>query len=68
MRNQNYTSFEEIEYDLKRLNLERQIAVEQLKSFKVQVQKDLQPLNWIQSGFKVASKLSTVMLLKKLFK
>ncbi len=68
MRNQNYSSFKEIEYDLKRLNLERQIAVEQLKSFKVQVQEDLQPLNWVQSGFKLAGKLSTVVLLKKLFK
>jgi hypothetical protein len=68
MRNENYSSFEEIEYDLKRLNLERQIAVEQLKSFKVQIQEDLQPLNWVQSGFKIAGKLSTVMILKKLFK
>ena len=31
MRNKNYTSFEEIELDLKLLSLERKIAVEELK-------------------------------------
>tara|TARA_R110000796_G_scaffold37722_4_gene95240 strand:- start:138922 stop:139128 length:207 start_codon:yes stop_codon:yes gene_type:complete len=68
MKNKNYNSFEEIELDLKLLSLERKIAVEELKSLKHKVQEDLQPIHWIQSGFKMAGKLSTIMLLKKIFK
>jgi len=68
MRHKNYTSFEEIEHDLKLLSLERKIAVEELKGLKHKIQEDLQPIHWIQSGFKIAGKLSTLMLLKKLFK
>ena len=68
MNNKNYQSFEEIEMDLKLLSLQRQIAVEELNGLKQQFQEDLQPLHWIQSGFKIARKLSTLMLLKKIFK
>tara|TARA_R110000868_G_scaffold28633_2_gene107191 strand:+ start:50174 stop:50380 length:207 start_codon:yes stop_codon:yes gene_type:complete len=68
MNNKNYTSFEEIELDLKLLTLERKIAIEELKSLKHKIQEDLQPLHWVQSGFKIAGKLSTIMLLKKIFK
>lgn len=68
MKNRKYQSFEEIEMDLKLLSLQRQIAVEELSSLKHQFQEDLQPLNWIQSGFKIAKKFSTLMILKKIFK
>ncbi|QWX83873.1 hypothetical protein H0I23_15695 [Cellulophaga sp. HaHaR_3_176] len=68
MRNTNFTSFEEIELELMQYNLERKIALEEIKGIKHQIQEDLQPANWLQSGFKIARKLSTVMLLKKLFK
>ncbi|SMC36491.1 DUF6327 family protein [Cellulophaga tyrosinoxydans] len=68
MKNKKYQSFEEIEMDLKLLSLQRQIAVEELSSLKHQFQEDLQPLNWIQSGFKIAKKFSTLMILKKIFK
>ena len=68
MKNKKYQSFEEIEMDLKLLSLQRQIAVEELSSLKYQFQEDLQPLNWIQSGFKIAKKFSTLMILKKIFK
>lgn len=68
MRNTHFTSFEEIELELKQYSLEREIALEEIKGLKHQIQEDLQPMNWLQSGFKIAQKLSTVMLLKKLFK
>ena len=68
MKNKKYQSFEEIEMDLKLLSLQRQITVEELSSLKHQFQEDLQPLNWIQSGFKIAKKFSTLMILKKIFK
>lgn len=68
MKNKKYQSFEEIEMDLKLLSLQRQIAVEELSSLKHQFQEDLQPLNWIQSSFKIAKKFSTLMILKKIFK
>lgn len=68
MRNKNYTSFEEIELNLKLLSLERKIAIEELKGLKHKVQEDLSPLNWVQTGFKMARKFSTLLLVKKLFK
>ena len=68
MTNKNYNSLEEIELDLKLLSLERKIAIEELIGLKQQVQEDLQPINWIQSGLKIAAKLGTLYMLKKMFK
>ncbi|ADV49125.1 hypothetical protein I2486_09135 [Cellulophaga sp. E16_2] len=68
MRNKNYTSFEEIELDLKLLSLERKIAIEELKGLKLKVQEDLSPLNWLQTGIKMAKKFGTLLLVKKLLK
>jgi hypothetical protein len=63
-----YKTFEEIDYDLKRLNLERQIAFEELKGFKGEVKEDLKPLHWIQTLIKYASKYGSYLLLKKIIK
>ena len=63
-----YNTFEEIEYDLKRLNLERKIAYEELKGIKSDFKEDLQPLNWVQTVFKFAAKYGFFMLLKKIVK
>ncbi|WP_158975310.1 DUF6327 family protein [Cellulophaga sp. L1A9] len=68
MRNKNYTSFEEIELDLKLLSLERKIAIEELKGLKHKVQEDLSPLNWLQTGYNIAKKFSTLLLVKKILK
>ena len=68
MRNKNYTSFEEIELELKLLSLERKIAIEELKGLKLKVQEDLSPLNWLQTGIKMAKKFGTLLLVKKLLK
>ncbi|AEH01741.1 hypothetical protein [Lacinutrix sp. 5H-3-7-4] len=63
-----YNSFEDIELDLKRLDLERQIAKEELKAVKGELKESLQPSQWMQTGIKVAGKLGSMVLLKKLFK
>ena len=63
-----YKTFEDIEYDLKRLNLERQIAFEELKGFKGQVKEDLSPLSWLQTVAKYITKYGSFLLLKKIVK
>ena len=63
-----YTTFEDIEYDLKRLDLERQIAFEELKELKGDFKDDLRPAHWVQTGLKYAAKFGSLMLLKKLIK
>lgn len=62
----NYKSFDEIDYDLNRLNLERQIAWEEIKGVKNDFQEDIKPLNWVSTGIKVAGKYGILVLLKKL--
>lgn len=64
----NYETFKDIEYDVKRLNLERQIAFEELKSVKNDIQDDLKPANWLQTIFKYAFKMGSFMVLKKMVK
>lgn len=61
-----YTTFEEIDYDIKRLNLERQIAFEELKGVKSNFQEDLKPAHWLQTVFKYVTKYGFFMLLKKI--
>lgn len=63
-----YNSFEEIDYDLKRLKLERQIGLEQLKGVKSEFAESLKPMNWISSILKIAGKYGIFVLLKKLFR
>ncbi|WP_191859089.1 hypothetical protein [Hanstruepera ponticola] len=63
-----YRNFQEVEADLKRLNLERKIAWEELKLVKNDFKEDLQPYNWIQSMIRIAGKYGAFILLKKLFK
>ena len=42
-----YTTFEDINNDLKRYQLERDIAWEELKLIKNEYKEDLHPLNWV---------------------
>lgn len=63
-----YKSFDEIDYNLNRLKLERQIAWEELKGVKNDFQDDMKPLNWVNTGLKVAGKYGVLVLLKKLIK
>jgi hypothetical protein len=68
MRNKNYTSFEEIDYDLKLLNLERKISIEELKGLKYNLREDLSPYSWLRTGLRLFGNFGKIMLLKKLFK
>jgi hypothetical protein len=64
----NYKSFDEIEYDLKRLSLERQIGIEQLKGVKSEFAEDLKPIHWITTVVSYAGKYGIFLFLKKIFK
>ena len=63
-----YKSFDEIDFDLNRLKLERQIAWEEMKGIKNDFQEDMKPLNWVNTGLKVAGKYGFIVLLKKLIR
>ncbi|MUU77596.1 DUF6327 family protein [Winogradskyella endarachnes] len=64
-----YTSFNDINNDLKRYKLERDIAWEELKLIKNEYKEDLQPLNWVSTALKLTGKYSVVALIRKwLFK
>jgi hypothetical protein len=63
-----YKNFEEIEYDLKRLNLERKIALEELKAVKQEFKKDLQPPNWVNLILSLGKKYGSYFFIKKLLK
>ncbi|MFD1161427.1 MULTISPECIES: hypothetical protein [Hwangdonia] len=63
-----YQNIESVERDLKILNLERQIAFEEIKALREEYKQDLKPLNWIQSGLKIFGKLGGMILLKKIIK
>lgn len=63
-----YNSYEDIERDLKRYKLERQIALEELKAIKGEFKEDLQPFNWVKTGFHYASKFGVMLLIKKILR
>lgn len=63
------SSFEDIEHNLKILNLRRKIALEEMKIAKTSLAHDLNPLEWMKPDLiKSASKLGMLYLLKKIFK
>ncbi|MGJ5643250.1 hypothetical protein [Formosa sp. S-31] len=62
-----FRTFEEIDYELKRLDLERQIAWEEMKGLKGDFKEDIQPLNWIQALLNVGIKYGAFALFKRLF-
>ena len=63
-----YQSFDDIETELKLLDLERKIAWEEMKLLKSNFQEDIKPINWVPSLFKSAGKYSLLFILKRLFK
>ncbi|MFC5195585.1 hypothetical protein ACFPH8_09620 [Bizionia hallyeonensis] len=62
-----YTNFQDIEIELKQLNLERKIAWEELKLLKTEIKDDFRPYNWIEPLIKGASKYGVFVLFRKLF-
>lgn len=63
-----YEDNDSIDSDLKVLNLERQIAWEEIKAVKEEYKEDFRPYNWIQTGLKIASKYGLLVMLKKIIK
>lgn len=63
-----YRTKSDIKKDLRRLQLERQIALEELKTIKGEFQDHLHPNQWIQMGLKLMSKFWIMLLIKKIIK
>ncbi|MGB5820266.1 MAG: hypothetical protein WBG90_12340 [Saonia sp.] len=63
-----YQSFEEIKLDLKKIDLERQIAWEELKGLKNDLEEGFSPYNWLQTILKSIQKLGVLYLTRKLIK
>jgi len=63
-----YQSFDEIENELKKLNLEREIAFEELKIVKHDFEDILKPLNWVNSILQYTGKYGILLMIKKIFK
>lgn len=63
-----YQSFEDIQYNLSRLKLERSIALEKMKLAKSEFTDNLKPANWVMTIANVASKYGFYVLLKRFFK
>lgn len=61
-----YSSFKDIENNLKRLRLERDIAWEELKLMKNEYKEDLKPLNWVSSALKLTGKYGLIALIRKM--
>ena len=64
----NYNSFEEIDFEIKKLNLERKIAWEEIKHSGNKVQEYLDPYNWIVPIISSIKKFGILFLLKRIFK
>ena len=63
-----YTSFIDIEKDLRKLELERDIAKEELKIVKHDFEDFLKPVNWVTTIIKAMSKYGVLFLIKRIFK
>ena len=63
-----YKNFEEVEFHLKRLKLEREFALEELKGIKNDVKQDLSPYNWVSTAISAAKKFGMLYLVRKVVK
>ncbi len=63
-----YKSFHEIDLDLKRLNLERKIALEEMKGLKYELQEIIKPYHWIQTGLGALKRIGIIYFIRKIFK
>jgi hypothetical protein len=63
-----YNNLKEINHDLKRLSLERQIAWEEMKGLKEDFKESLQPYNWFGPIMSSAKKYGILYLIRLLFK
>ncbi|WP_405384750.1 hypothetical protein [Maribacter sp. LLG6340-A2] len=63
-----YKNLDEVEYHLKRLKLEREIALEEIKGLKHDVKEDLSPYNWLSTLLSGVKKFGFLYLAKKIVK
>ena len=63
-----YNSFDEIKKELKKLNLQRQIAFEEIKGLKYDVQDDFSSQNWLQTALGAIKKFGMLYLIRKVFR
>lgn len=63
-----YKNKDEINHDLKRLSLERQIAWEEIKGLKEDFKESIQPYNWIEPIVSTAKRYGIQFLISWLFK
>ena len=63
-----YSSKDEIDEDLKRLNLERQIAWEEMKGLRYEVKEDLSSYNWLNTALSAVKKYGLLYMIRKLLK
>lgn len=63
-----YKDFAEIDRDLKTLNLQRQIALEELKYTKHELQESVAPPQWMNTVLSFAKKYGILYIIKRIFK
>lgn len=63
-----YNNLDEIEFDLKRLDLERKIALEEIKGLKQDIKDDLSPYNWLSMVLSVVKKYGVLYMVRKFLK
>ncbi|MCX7547232.1 DUF6327 family protein [Xanthomarina sp. F1114] len=61
-----YTNFDQIENDLKLLDLQRKVAWEELKVVKTEFKEEINPLNWIENFLSRTGKYGVFVFLRKL--
>ena len=63
-----YKNIESLERDIHSLDLERQIAFQEIKSLKEEYKDSLKPLKWVQSALSIAAKIGGMLLVRKMVK
>ncbi|MFD0861561.1 DUF6327 family protein [Sungkyunkwania multivorans] len=63
-----YSSFEEINTELRTLDLKRKIALEELRSLQYDVKESLQPSAWVTTALKATRKYGILLLVRKIFR
>lgn len=68
MEKTTYTSFKEIELELRKLKLQRQIAIEEIKLLKPEFEEDLRPYQWVAVILEFIKRYGIYYFVRKLFK
>ena len=63
-----YNNFTEIEKDLRKLQLEKNIAKEELKIVGYEFKEFLKPINWVTTVIQSISKYGLLLIIKRVFK